>query len=197
MVQGWSDKAHKSISRVEWADVVVLGPGLGTSNWSKALFNIVRSTEKKTVFDADGLNLLAQSPDYKKNRIITPHPGEAARLLNMAINEIERDRFAAVRKLQQKYGGVAVLKGAGTLIFDGQQLWVCTAGNPGMATGGMGDVLSGIIGALLGQGLSLADAACVGVWIHSKSADLCAQKGERGMLASDLFPYIRQLINPR
>ncbi|MGF1874391.1 NAD(P)H-hydrate dehydratase [Photobacterium frigidiphilum] len=197
MVQGWSEKAQESISRVEWADVVVLGPGLGTSNWSKALFHIVRTTEKKTVFDADGLNLLAQLPDYKKNRIITPHPGEAARLLNMAINEIERDRFATVRKLQQKYGGVAVLKGAGTLIFDGQQLWVCTAGNPGMATGGMGDVLSGIIGALLGQGLSLADAACVGVWVHSKSADLCAQKGERGMLASDLFPYIRQLINPR
>ncbi len=99
--------------------------------------------------------------------------------------------------MQQNYGGVVVLKGAGTLIYDGETLWVCTSGNPGMATGGMGDVLSGIIGALLGQGLSLVEAAYAGVWIHAQAADLCAQSGERGMLASDLFPFIRQLINPR
>lgn len=149
------------------------------------------------VVDADGLNLLALSPDYKNNRIITPHPGEAARLLACNIAEIEADRFLAVQRLQQKYGGVAVLKGAGTLVFDGVCLTVCRAGNPGMATGGMGDVLSGIIGSLLGQNLSLSDAAMLGVFIHSKAADLCALEGERGMIASDLFPYIRQLVNSR
>ncbi|MGF1757477.1 NAD(P)H-hydrate dehydratase [Photobacterium sagamiensis] len=197
MVQGWQEKAHEISQRLDWADVVVIGPGLGQSDWSQALFFYLHGCEKKTVIDADGLNLLSFSPDYKNNRIITPHPGEAARLLGTTVKEVEADRFRAVRSLQQKYGGVAVLKGAGTLIYDGQQLWICSEGNPGMATGGMGDVLSGIIGALLGQGLSLPDAACAGVWIHSKAADLCARDGERGMLASDLFPYIRQLVNPR
>lgn len=197
MVQGWQEKAHEINQRLDWSDVVVIGPGLGLSDWSKSLFFYLHASEKKTVLDADGLNLLSLSPDYKNNRILTPHPGEAARLLHMTVKEVEADRFHAVQLLQQKYGGVAVLKGAGTLIYDGQQLWICTEGNPGMATGGMGDVLSGIIGALLGQGLSLSCAACVGVWIHSKAADMCAREGERGMLASDLFPYIRQLVNPR
>ncbi|MGF1726344.1 NAD(P)H-hydrate dehydratase [Photobacterium nomapromontoriensis] len=197
MAKGWDGSAGDIESRCRWADVVVLGPGLGLSDWSRLLYHAVATTAKKLVIDADGLNLLAISPDYKNNRIITPHPGEAARLLCCSVAEVEADRFVAVRALQQKYGGVAVLKGAGTLIDDGNQCWLCAAGNPGMATGGMGDVLSGIIGALLGQGLSLLDAAKCGVWIHSTAADRCAIDGERGMLASDLFPYIRQLVNPR
>ncbi|WP_299021694.1 NAD(P)H-hydrate dehydratase [uncultured Photobacterium sp.] len=197
MVQGWQDKAHEISHRLDWADVIVIGPGLGMSDWSKALLFHFETTEKAMVVDADGLNLLALSPDYKNNRIITPHPGEAARLLGTTVAAVEADRFSAAQLLQQKYGGVVVLKGAGTLIYDGQQYWLCTAGNPGMATGGMGDVLSGIIGALAGQRLSLSEAARVGVWIHSTAADLCAREGERGVLASDLFPYIRQLVNPR
>lgn len=197
MAKGWSDSDSELEARCRWADVVVLGPGLGQSDWSRLLYHALATTAKKLVIDADGLNLLAISPDYKNNRIITPHPGEAARLLRCSVAEVEADRFAAVRALQQKYGGVAVLKGAGTLIDDGNQCWLCAAGNPGMATGGMGDVLSGIIGALLGQGLSLSEAAKCGVWIHSTAADRCAIEGERGMLASDLFPYIRQLVNPR
>ncbi|UTV27545.1 NAD(P)H-hydrate dehydratase [Photobacterium atrarenae] len=197
MVQGWQDKAHEIRQRLDWADVIVLGPGLGQSDWSKALVFHFEDTDKKMVMDADGLNLLALSPDYKNNRIITPHPGEAARLLGWTVAAVEADRFTAVRQLQQKFGGVVVLKGAGTLIDDGRQCWICTAGNPGMATGGMGDVLSGIIGALAAQGLSLLEAACTGVWLHSTAADLCACDGERGMLASDLFPYLRQLVNPR
>ncbi|MEZ8742607.1 NAD(P)H-hydrate dehydratase [Photobacterium swingsii] len=197
MVQGWQEKAHEIRQQRDWSDVIVLGPGLGTNDWGKALYFHLADCEKKMVVDADGLNLLALSPDYKNNRIITPHPGEAARLLACNIAEIEADRFLAVQRLQQKYGGVAVLKGAGTLVFDGVCLTVCRAGNPGMATGGMGDVLSGIIGSLLGQNLSLSDAAMLGVFIHSKAADLCALEGERGMIASDLFPYIRQLVNSR
>ncbi|MGF1684408.1 NAD(P)H-hydrate dehydratase [Photobacterium minamisatsumaniensis] len=197
MAQGWQEKAHEASQKLAWAKVVVLGPGLGLSDWSKALFFYFAHSEKKMVLDADGLNLLALSPDYKNNRIITPHPGEAARLLQCTIADIEADRFAAVKALQHKYGGVAVLKGAGSLIYDGADCWLCTAGNPGMATGGMGDILSGIIGALAGQGLTLSDASRIGVLIHSLAADLCAKDGERGMLASDLFPHIRQLVNPK
>ncbi|KJF89410.1 NAD(P)H-hydrate dehydratase [Photobacterium leiognathi] len=197
MAVGWQEESNEVCDRLAWADVLVLGPGLGTSPWSKALFASCHHTDKPCVVDADGINLLASTPDFKVNRIITPHPGEAARLLNVSVADIEADRFSAIKQLQQNYGGVVVLKGAGTLIYDGETLWVCTSGNPGMATGGMGDVLSGIIGALLGQGLSLVEAAYAGVWIHAQAADLCAQSGERGMLASDLFPFIRQLINPR
>ncbi|MGF1738613.1 NAD(P)H-hydrate dehydratase [Photobacterium satsumensis] len=198
MSLGWRDSDSATLAqRLLWADVLVLGPGLGQSAWSRSLYDVLAQTEKRHVVDADGLNLLAHSPDYKNNRIITPHPGEAAKLLACSVAEVEADRFCAARTLQQKYGGVVVLKGAGTLVDDGTLCWVCAAGNPGMATGGMGDVLSGIIGALLGQGLSLAAAARCGVWIHSTAADSCAAEGERGMLASDLFPHIRQLVNPR
>ncbi|PSW10457.1 bifunctional ADP-dependent NAD(P)H-hydrate dehydratase/NAD(P)H-hydrate epimerase [Photobacterium sanctipauli] len=197
MAKGWQEKAHEVSQKLAWANVVVLGPGLGQSDWSKALFFYIAATDKNLVLDADGLNLLALSPDYKNNRIITPHPGEAARLLNCSVADVEADRFAAVRALQQKYGGVVVLKGAGSLIDNGTDCWLCAAGNPGMATGGMGDVLSGVIGALVAQGLSLTDAARVGVLIHSMAADRCAMDGERGMLASDLFPHIRQLVNPK
>ena len=198
MAVGWQQTDKVLLAqRLKWADVLVLGPGLGQSSWSQSLYSELTNTEKSLVVDADGLNLLARSPDYKNNRIITPHPGEAARLLDCSVQEVEADRFRAARSLQAKYGGVVVLKGAGTLVDDGTQCWVCAAGNPGMATGGMGDVLSGVIGALLGQGLSKVAAARCGVWIHSTAADRCAVEGERGMLASDLFPHIRQLVNPR
>jgi NAD(P)H-hydrate epimerase len=142
------------------------------------------------------LNLLAKTPDFNNRRIITPHPGEAARLLNTSIQVIEADRFAAAKTLQHKYGGVVVLKGAGSLVYDGHGYWICHAGNPGMASGGMGDLLTGIIVGLLAQQLSLSEAACVGVWLHSTAADRSAEvDGERGMLASDLLPYLRRLVN--
>ena len=128
--------------------------------------------------------------------ILTPHPGEAAKLLGVSIAEIETDRFSAVRRLQSIYGGIVILKGAGTLICDQKQIFVANVGNPGMASGGMGDVLSGIIGGLLAQGLNSLDAARLAVCIHGDAADLAAQKGERGLLASDLFSYIRKLVNP-
>ncbi len=128
--------------------------------------------------------------------MLTPHPGEAARLLGCSIAEIEADRFAAVRALQQRYGGVVLLKGAGTLIHDGERLALCNEGNPGMASGGMGDLLSGIIAALLAQGWSATLATWLGAVIHGEAADLAAADGERGMLASDLLPFIRKLVNP-
>ena len=157
------------------------------------------------VLDADGLNLLAaggaanpENPVCKW--ILTPHAGEAARLLATSREAVEADREAAVRALQHQFGGVALLKGPGTLVCytrgNRQHVDICQHGNPGMATGGMGDVLSGIVGGLLAQGLALEDAARLGVCLHSKAADLAAGQGQRGLLASDLFPLLRQLLNP-
>ena len=179
-----------------WASVRVLGPGLGLGAWSRSLWQQQLALPGPLVLDADGLNLLAESPCRRDDWILTPHPGEAARLLDCAVAEVERDRLQAVRQLQRRYGGVVLLKGAGTLVCDGDRIWICQEGNPGMASGGMGDLLSGIIGALWAQGLSQADAAWVGVCVHGEAGDLAADAGERGMLASDLLPFIRRLVNP-
>lgn len=193
-----ADEGHVK-QRLEWADVVVIGPGLGVENWGRSFYQLLTQPDiidkLNLVFDADALNLLAQEPSYNDKRVLTPHPGEAARLLGCSVSDIESDRFLAVSNIQKKYGGVVVLKGPGSLIFDGENYALVQEGNPGMASGGMGDVLSGIIGGLLAQRLTLFDAARLGTWIHSRAGDLASQNGERGMLASDLFPYIRQLIN--
>jgi NAD(P)H-hydrate epimerase len=182
---------------LEKAGVIVAGPGLGQSDWAKELFTAAINAGKTMVIDADGLNLLANSPATRLGWILTPHPGEAARLLNRPIAEVQQDRFAAVSAIQAQYGGVAILKGAGTLIASEDELAVSVTGNPGMASGGMGDVLSGVIAGLLAQGLSLKTAAQQGVYMHGLAADLAAEKdGERGLLASDLMPFLRQLVNP-
>lgn len=178
------------------ADVIALGPGLGQNEWATMLFKQIQGMNVSKVFDADALNLLAKTPDYDAQRVLTPHPGEASRLLGVTTAEIERDRYQAIVDLQARYGGVVVLKGAGTLIYDGESLDVCRSGNPGMASGGMGDVLTGVIAALVAQGLSLATSARLGVILHSKAADIEAQeKGQIGLLASDLIPQVRRLLN--
>lgn len=181
--------------RLGWAQVIVLGPGLGKHDWGYNLFKAVGLSDKPCVLDADALNLLSNEPRRQTNWVLTPHPGEAARLLGCSVVEIEQDRFAAVRAIQQKYGGVVLLKGAGTVIFDGKQMVVAPVGNPGLASGGCGDVLSGIIGALMAQGMDNMQATVLGVVVHGCAADLAAIQGERGMLASDLMPFIRQLVN--
>jgi len=178
---------------LEKSNVVVIGPGLGQSDWAKDLFKATISAQKPLIIDADGLNLLARSPGTNSDWILTPHPGEASRLLNCSTAEIQNDRFASVSALQAKYGGVVVLKGAGTLIASEHEIAVSTTGNPGMASGGMGDVLAGVIAGLRAQGLSLKNAAQQGVYSHGRAADLAAEKdGERGLLASDLIPYLRR-----
>ncbi len=177
------------------ATVVVIGPGLGTSAWGQALLSRVLETELPLVVDADALNLLAQEPAHSDRWIITPHPGEAARLLGSSTTAIQQDRFGAAQVLQQKYGGVVVVKGSGTLIAAARGLSVCTAGNPGMASGGMGDVLAGVLAGLLAQGLGIHAAARLGVNLHAHAADAAAREGERGMLASDLMPFLRELVN--
>lgn len=181
---------------LERADVVALGPGLGQDPWSRALFTAALKTRQPLVIDADGLNLLARRPVRRADWILTPHPGEAARLLGSTPAKIQRDRFAAARAIATRYGGVCVLKGSGTLIATASDpvIALCDRGNPGMASGGTGDILTGVIAALRAQGLSPADAAHLGVWLHASAGDAAARGGEIGLMASDLLPYLRTQI---
>lgn len=192
---------------LDWCSHLVIGPGLGTDSWAQSLFKQVlaylNSSEKFVLIDADGLNILAQSHDIKgmlKQCVLTPHPGEAARLLGTTVSEIERDRYAACQQLALQYSAVTVLKGAGSLVAnkDVQTLQVCAEGNPGMATAGMGDVLSGVIAGLAAQGLDSPTAAAYGVCLHAAAGDRVASLyGQRGMMASDVFGPLRTLVNYR
>lgn len=180
------------------ADVVAIGPGLGQQAWGQAMLGLVLESKRPLVVDADALNLLAQKPLRRDDWVLTPHPGEAARLLGCSVGEVQSDRFLALQSLQQRYGGVILLKGAGTLVGDGSEhlTGVCVEGNPGMASGGMGDLLTGVLGALMVQGERPGRAARMGACLHGEAADLAAVAGERGMLASDLLPGLRRLMNP-
>ena len=179
------------------ATVLVLGPGLRLSDWAYSLWELALKSKLPVILDADGLNFLAGHSGSRDNWILTPHPGEAARLLGMTTADIQQNRYAAIQALRQRYGGVIVLKGSGSLILgtDDAIPSVCTAGNPGMASGGMGDVLSGVIAALVAQDLSLPDAATLGVRLHAAAGDTAAREGERGLLASDLLKPLRHWVN--
>lgn len=181
------------------ATVIVLGPGLGQSDWSRMMFESAIYNSKPMVVDADALNLLSETRKKKNNWILTPHPGEAGRLLSCDAKKIQENRFESTAALAKEFGGVIVLKGAGTIVqAEGDVAFLCTAGNPGMASGGMGDVLSGVIGGLLAQHFSLLSAAKTGVLLHAMAGDIAAKNaGERGLLAMDLMPYLRRLVNPK
>ena len=183
------------------ADVVAIGPGLGRADddndWGGALWQAALDCDRPLVVDADALNRLAAQPVERGHWILTPHPGEAARLLGCATAEVVDDRVAAVQAIARRFNAVVVLKGAGSLIATPEELWLCTDGNPGMAVGGMGDLLTGVIAALLGQGLSLSEAASLGVYIHARAGDRAAEAaGQRGLLPSDLLEWIRYFVNP-
>lgn len=179
------------------ATVIVLGPGLGQSAWSKKIFQQVIRAPQPKIVDADALNLLSKKPFAQNNWILTPHVGEAARLLKCTTKKINADRVCAAQSLQQKFHGVIILKGAGTLICDEKNKnYICRVGNPGMASGGMGDVLSGVIGGLLAQHFSLFSAAATGVMLHARAGDMAARaRGERGLLALDLMNYLQKNVN--
>jgi len=188
---------------LERATVVAVGPGLGGSDWARELLGAVLAASLPLVVDADALNLLAGSGRRRDNWVLTPHPGEAGRLLGITSAEIQQDRFAAVRRLMQTYGGVAVLKGAGTLVQGDSTRppAVCSDGNPGMASGGMGDLLTGLVAGCMAtsaeSGLELEEAAAMAVCLHAAAGDAAARcGGERGMLATDLLPFFRTLHNP-
>jgi len=185
------------IDLMQGATVIVAGPGLGQTAWAQGLLSAVLESKLPRVLDADALNLLAREPVPCGNCVLTPHPGEAGRLLALTTREIEADRFAAITALQEHYGGSIVLKGAGTLVASGvRYVSVCANGNPGMATAGMGDVLSGVIGGLIAQGLAVAEAAVAGVCVHATAGDRAARQGERGMMAGDVIAEIRSVMNP-
>lgn len=180
------------------ADVVVIGPGLGRQAWGKALFQAAARSDRPMVLDADALFFLARSKLKRKDWILTPHPGEAARLLGVKTGDIQNDRPAAASAIAKRYGGVCVLKGSGTLIAssDDSVFDLCDLGNPGLASGGTGDVLTGAIAALLGQGLPAREAARLGVWLHARAADrLAAEQGEIGLMAGDLPAVMREELN--
>ena len=184
------------------ATVVVVGPGLGQGSWGERMFaSVLRRVPGLLVVDADGLNHLAKAgrlPPRRNDWVLTPHPGEAARLLGAGATaaDVQADRFAAAAAIRARYGGVCVLKGAGTLVeAEDRPVGVCVNGNPGMGTGGTGDVLTGVIAGLAAQGAPSADAAGFGVCIHGKAGDRAARNGERGLLAGDLVAELRGLVN--
>jgi ADP-dependent NAD(P)H-hydrate dehydratase / NAD(P)H-hydrate epimerase len=189
---------------LERADGIVAGPGLGCDDWSLALLRRALAAGKPTLVDADGLNLLAAHADeftLPTATVLTPHPGEAARLLSCTAAEVQGDRLGAARRLRERYRATAVLKGACTLVApagaEGEPVSVCVHGNPGMASAGMGDVLAGLIGALMVQFGDCATAARAGVLAHALAGDdAAARAGQRGLLAGDLIEAMRSWLNP-
>lgn len=179
------------------ATVCLLGPGLGEDGWALELFHRTMTLSCPKILDASALRILAQKPFCNSSWVLTPHPGEAAALLKNAPPAVQADRLHAVRALAAAYGGTIVLKGAQTLVHEQRgEVFRCQAGNPGMASPGMGDVLSGVIAGFIAQGLEFSDAAKLGVIVHASAGDLAATAGgQRGLLARDLMPYLRQLVN--
>ncbi|MBD9633353.1 NAD(P)H-hydrate dehydratase [Pseudomonas sp. PDM19] len=195
MARGVSSSAEL-LRLAERADVLVVGPGVGREAWGRVLVSAAASLERRQVWDADALNLLAEGLVARPSSdwVITPHPAEAARLLGISTAAVQADRPKAALALAQHYQAVVVLKGVGSLIAspDGR-LALCSHGHPAMAGAGLGDVLSGILGALLAQGLSGFDAACLAVWLHALAGESLGSQG-RGLAAADLIPAVRQLL---
>jgi NAD(P)H-hydrate epimerase len=194
MVLGTSS-ANQLMELLQKVSVLVVGPGLGQASWGRSLLSAAANAPLPQVWDADALNMLAEERvNLPKDCVITPHPGEAARLLGISTAQVQADRPAAAHALSKKYTTVVVLKGAGSLIAspDGR-LALCHQGHPAMATAGLGDVLAGLVGALLAQGMPAFDAACLAVWLHANAGEQQGKNG-RGLAASDLIPAIRQLL---
>lgn len=189
---------------IQKATVIAIGPGLGQSEWAKTLLARVLESSLPLVIDADALNLLSnhfsdefsEQEQVSPNWVMTPHPGEAARLLNTDSKTIQADRFKAINLLHEKFPGPVVLKGSGSLIVDNVgHIFLSDKGNPGMSSGGMGDVLSGVIAGLIAQGIDINQATKLGVCMHAKAGDLAAKAGERGLMAMDLMPHLRNIVN--
>jgi len=214
MIHGWSNDAAVPVSLQQRSDVLVMGPGLGQDGWSRALFEHFICSAQPMVIDADGLNLLADAcnvaawPAVRDRQwILTPHPGEAARLLDVAVAEIQAHRIQAAQELAQRYHAVVILKGAGTVIAqpDGPYA-IAPKAIAAMATAGMGDVLSGLLGAILAQQLkgpaggnrsllpSVWQSTCAAVWVHLLAGELAAQGRSRGVLATDLLEHLPELF---
>ncbi len=188
---------EESLQRlIEKANVLVVGPGLGQGSWGKQMLASAIRSDKPLLLDADALNLLPQMEIERDNWIITPHPGEAARLLGTSSWKIQEDRITAAQTMSQGFNAHCVLKGAGTVIANPDaNFYICPYGNPGMATAGMGDILSGIIAAMIAQGVSVQNASIYGVLVHALAGDKAAELGEKGMIATDLFKHFQAVLN--
>jgi NAD(P)H-hydrate epimerase len=196
--------------QAETVDVVAIGPGLGQSSGAREVLRAALDLPLPLVIDADGLNLLCRIDHWPAGRqgptVLTPHPGEFSRLTGLEIGQIQSDRqgrtIQAATDWSQQAGQAppltVLLKGAGTVVTDGQKCYVNDTGNPGMASGGAGDVLTGVIAALLGQGLGPFDAACLGAWIHGRAGDLAAEQlGEISLTATDLIDRLGPAFQQR
>jgi NAD(P)H-hydrate epimerase len=178
------------------ADALAIGPGLGLGRGMPKFLEAAADAGKPLVVDADALTMLSRHPQQRAHWILTPHPGEAARLLGSDVASVQRDRLDAVREIAARYGGICVLKGANTLVHSATAgTWVCDRGNPGMATAGTGDVLTGIIAALLASGGDAVQCALAGVLLHAESGDRAARAGERGLIAGDLIAELHSAVN--
>jgi len=199
MCHGVSDPAELA-PLLARATVVAVGPGLGQDDWARGMLAAVLASGLPLVVDADALNLLTDTPADREAWILTPHPGEAARLLGVTAAQVQQDRLGALRNLRERWGGTIVLKGRGTLVGGAAGPgWLIATGNAGMATAGMGDVLTGITAGLLAQArgrVPAADVAAAAAYVHGAAGDDAARGGERGILASDLIGQLRPWLNP-
>lgn len=204
MVRGLAANADAVDALLSSVDVIAIGPGLGLNEWGRAWWYKVAELDTPTVVDADALSWLARRPVKRDDWVLTPHPGEAARLLQCDVGEVEQDRWRSAQRLHDIYGGVVVLKGAGSVIHHADYVAVSGSGNPGLASAGMGDVLTGVIAALLGPlysknsqlRQSVAETVGYAVLVHGKAADSASADGQRGMLASDVSDHLRRWVNP-
>jgi NAD(P)H-hydrate epimerase len=185
---------------VRWADVVAVGPGIGTSDTAVSLLSaVLRNSARPVVIDADGLNILAMKPRLwemvPKGSVITPHPGEMSRLCDCSVAEILADLPAICQGFAKAKGVICVLKDHATAVSDGEDIYINSTGNSGMATGGSGDVLTGMIAALMAQGMPPFAAAAVGVRAHGMAGDAAAEAlGEYSVMASDIIDAIPKVL---
>lgn len=189
--------APELVAASERATVIAVGPGLGTGNWGRALFAACRDDERPLVVDADGLNLLAADPQTRDNWVLTPHPAEAARLLGCETRDIQANRVDSALKIAGRYQATVILKGCGSVLAAPDGRWdICALGNPGMSTGGSGDVLTGVVAAMLAQGFEPWEAARLAALAHAAAGDRAARDGERGLLALDIARQLQHVVNP-
>lgn len=195
--------AEQILEYASRCDVAVIGPGLSQSpSIVAAVREAIPALEKPFVLDADGLNAFAEHPDLlgrgHASRVLTPHPGEAARLLGSSVEAVQKDRRASAIELARRFLSIVVLKGHRTIVSDGTRTAVNRTGNPGMATGGTGDVLAGVLGALIGQGMEPYDAAVLGVHVHGRAGDLAARRlGQVSMMATDVLDELPRAFRSR
>ncbi|MEW5837335.1 MAG: NAD(P)H-hydrate dehydratase [Pseudomonadota bacterium] len=190
------EQADALLDLLPRASVLALGCGLGRDDWAEAMFAVAMNSSVPKVVDADALRLLpTRAEKLTDQAILTPHCGEAAHLLGTSREAVQHDRLAAVLALRARFGGLWLLKGAGSLLACTEGVYQCAHGHPGMASGGMGDVLGGMLAALLAQGMPPCAAARLAVALHGAAGERAARaEGGRGVLALDLLPHARLLL---